>query len=359
MAKGLVHEMVQDYLRVAKEIGRSPTRDEYLASGRFSKRQLIHHFGSWLEFIQASGHQPSALARGKKDKDPLELRLQKYDWEKRLFRKFKEELSPYCNKFRNKEMSTRTIVSGSDFHDEYADKFAVQVFLDVCEMEQPDTICLDGDLVDFPEVSSFNKDPTRMNNMQGAIDWVLWLFAELRKRCPKSEIDYVLGNHELRLFKWVCANPGIAGLRAIQFQNLFECEKYGVNIICRQSFLIDKPKRAQNYIIYDNALVAFHGSSCAKHHASTLLGKFGMTGFSGHVHNRQVFSTKDLNGERFWVSLPTMANYELASEYIDDLDHWSNGFGVFHIDKKRVLEVPVVIIDGFAHYAGKFYRRRD
>jgi hypothetical protein len=149
----------------------------------------------------------------------------------------------------------------------------------------------------------------------------------------------------------------MAGLRNLQFNKLFECDKFSVNIVCRQSFLMEAPKKASNYYVFDDCLVAFHGSSCAKHHASTLLAKFGKTGFSGHVHNRQVFSFKDLNSERFWVSLPTMANYTLADEYIHDLDHWSNGFGKFYIDKKRVIEVPIVINDGFAMSSGKFYFR--
>lgn len=358
MGKSELHDIVADFKRVARELGRQPSRNEYREKGRYTHHAIDKEFGSWLEFLAAVGAKPSTLARGK-EKDPLEKKLAAYGNERKLIHKFESELKPYHGKFLNKHKADRVILSASDFHDEFCDKFALSVFLDVAKLSQPDTICLAGDMVDWPEVSRFDRDPSRVNNMQGAIDWVVDLFKELRSRCPNAEIFYILGNHELRLFKYLCAFPGMMGLRNIQFDQLFEAEKYGINLICRKSFLVDAPKKASNYYVFDDCLVAFHGAALSKYHAHVLLSRFGKSGFSGHVHNRQYASTKDLNSERFWVSLPTMANYELSKEYMEMPDNWCNGFSFFYIDKQRPLEVPVTFNNGFACWAGKIYRRLD
>ena len=74
-SKGLAHEIVQDYGLVYKELGRHPTRDEYLKVGKFTRLVIENCFGGWVAFLQASGIQYSK--KGKRDKQ--ETRRQYYD----------------------------------------------------------------------------------------------------------------------------------------------------------------------------------------------------------------------------------------------------------------------------------------
>lgn len=51
--KASAHEIAKDYWRVAQELGRSPTRAEYAASGIFPIEKIILVFGSWIELTRA------------------------------------------------------------------------------------------------------------------------------------------------------------------------------------------------------------------------------------------------------------------------------------------------------------------
>ena len=53
--KGLAHEIIQDYARVKQELGRHPTRDEYLKNGKYTRKVIDECFGNWTVFLHASG----------------------------------------------------------------------------------------------------------------------------------------------------------------------------------------------------------------------------------------------------------------------------------------------------------------
>ena len=56
--RGSAHEIAKDYWRVAQDLGRQPTRAEYLKSGKFTNEEIETVFGSWLKLTRAVSNPP-------------------------------------------------------------------------------------------------------------------------------------------------------------------------------------------------------------------------------------------------------------------------------------------------------------
>ena len=107
----------------------------------------------------------------------------------------------------------------------------VSGFLEFCKDEQPDIIVLNGDIVDFYELSSFDKNPQRLFNLQDEIDQCRNFLRKLRFVCKSSKIVYILGNHEDRLRKvlWKDAKS-LSSLRSLKFEELLGLEKLKIQL---------------------------------------------------------------------------------------------------------------------------------
>lgn len=62
MSKNIVHRLVQDLLRVQKELERYPTKNEYLERGKYGAI-IARYFGSWPTFLAAAKRQSQENAK--------------------------------------------------------------------------------------------------------------------------------------------------------------------------------------------------------------------------------------------------------------------------------------------------------
>lgn len=83
----------------------------------------------------------------------------------------------------------------SDIHFPYHDEKALKAVYNFLSNTHVDTIILNGDILDFYDVSSFDKDPDRINSLQKEIDMAQKFFKKLRSLAPKARIVFVKGNH--------------------------------------------------------------------------------------------------------------------------------------------------------------------
>lgn len=68
----------EDLQRVANELGRAPTADEYRGHGTYSPDVAIRHWGSWLDARSAAGLNGTKISPGKRvDRDDLIEELQR------------------------------------------------------------------------------------------------------------------------------------------------------------------------------------------------------------------------------------------------------------------------------------------
>jgi hypothetical protein len=331
--------ILKDLKKVAKELGKIPTKYEYYEHGEYTDHAVRKAFGTYGGAVQKAG-----IA----------------DFSDDIEDAFKKQLTPYVGKYEKKHKNFIRVVSSSDHHSLWLDPFCFGVKLDVCRRMQPDVIALVGDVFDFYRVSDFSKDPARHDTMQDEIDHVVEnIFAPLRKACPDSQIDFFIGNHEWRLFRYLCDHAtGLSSLRALQFATLFQLDKYKINLVARNSLVnMKKEKDAQNFKIYGGCYVLTHGRATGSNTAGKELKKYNMSGSSGHIHQYSSVSTRDLHGPKNWTSMGCMCVIESGGEYIPDLITWNQGFEIAHINTKTksVLKEYVHCIDGEAMVGGVYY----
>lgn len=355
-----------DYLKLWKRLRHEPTKLEYIKYGRYKIDVVEKHFGSFNALRKLYGEDEQTAPAFVKE---FENSLKKADASKSADCKISNEIIHWVDKYPAEpdDDEHHQLIVASDFHDEFMDPFAVSVFLDTCHKRQPKYICLAGDVMDFYELSNFNKNPSRMFKLQDQIDFVVNnIFAPLRERCPNSQIDYIIGNHEFRLIKFLMSNgQALSSLRCLSLGKLLELDKFKINMVAVSPFGQMDDGLMKNYKIYDDIYMVTHGTATSTAHAAKELNKWRLPGCSGHVHHRQKVvtmpvvaqSATHLNKEMDWISLGCMCKMSAGEEYIQDIVRWQQGFNIIHLFPKHGVHINeyIEIKDGVSVVNGQTY----
>lgn len=94
-------------------------------------------------------------------------------------------------------LDTKRLLVLSDIHVPYQDNDAVEAALEFGEKFAPDTILLNGDIIDFEAISRFARDP-RGPTLKEELASLKDMLTHIRQRFPKAAIKYRMGNHEER-----------------------------------------------------------------------------------------------------------------------------------------------------------------
>src|SRR6185503_13997294 len=133
----------------------------------------------------------------------------------------------------------------------FVDPLALRVFLDVARDVQPDTVVLNGDVVDFPQVSRFTHMPGAGSlSLQDEIDFTREkIVRRVREACPDAALLWVIGNHEHRLVRYLADTaPELASLRSLSWTSLLGVDEYGVEMCFGGNFMAPTQRqRADNY----------------------------------------------------------------------------------------------------------------
>lgn len=98
--------------------------------------------------------------------------------------------------------------------DPFHDPAAMDLFVDVCNIYQPDKITVLGDFLDFASFGRFAQEASFANTTQLSLDYAHQWLAKLRAACPDAEIIVIEGNHDKRMQNFVETNAVAAfGLR--------------------------------------------------------------------------------------------------------------------------------------------------
>lgn len=116
----------------------------------------------------------------------------------------------------------------SDIHFPYQDDKAIKAVYKFLEQHPVNTIILNGDILDFYDVSSFDKDPDRINSLQKEINMAEKFFSKLRKISPNSRIIFAKGNHCSRLERYLKKHPELYSLDALKLPNLLGLDKFNI-----------------------------------------------------------------------------------------------------------------------------------
>lgn len=359
--------LIADLLRVFEHPdnpfkGFAASRQRYRELGHYPEVLVSDFFGNHQEFLRAADlHDKRNTTRTKNNVARLHTAMQVAEFAKTHVLRWQNRYQKARGR-RNLE-----IVVASDLHSYFVDPFALDVLIESIEMVQPDVVVLNGDVVDFPQISRHRQLPGHFNlSLQGEIDFAREkILRRVRQAAPEAQIDFVLGNHEYRLVTYVADTaPQLASLRTLEFGPLFGLDEFEINLACRSNFLAPtkadrKKDRAENWHIIGGCFVATHGTSCARFAAAEQMRRFQMCGTSGHTHRPQVVTDNALGtGPLSWTSTPMMASFAVGRDYVAEPSAWNMGFGVFSVlpEKRLVCPSLVVVHEDWACFAGRQWR---
>ena len=362
--------LIEDLRRVYDHVdnpfrGFAASRKRYQELGHYDETLVHGFFGNHTEFLRAAGLadlRTTTKVRNRAARLHTHQRVAEFAEENVL--RFADRFLLAADKRDHLE-----ILIASDLHSHYCDPFALEVFLDVCAMVQPDVVCINGDGVDFPAFSRHRDLPGHFH--MTAWDECVWLrelFGRLRSTCPGAQIDFVVGNHEYRLANYLADTaPALASFPSLSFDQIFGLDDYAINLVCRSSFLAPTASARsrdvrENWVVYGDSYVATHGTSCAKFAAQVQLERFKMSGTSGHTHRPQLFHDNAFGtGPLSWMSTPMMASPAVGSDYMPDPTRWNGGFGHASVYPSRgyVSQELVLVHPGWAAFAGRSWTPTD
>lgn len=362
--------LVRDLHRVYKHpenpyAGWAASRKRYRELGHYPEIMVADLFGTHAEFERAAG------LREKRGTGKVKLAAARLSTEKEI-REYAEEhvlrsVGRWERKYRDRQGMKHVLV-GSDFHGQFVDPLALRVFLDVAADVQPDVVVLNGDVVDFPQVSRFTHMPGAGSlSLQDEIDYCREkIVRRVREAAPDAALLWVIGNHEQRLVRYLANTaPELASLRCLAWDDLMGVDEYGVEMVFGGSFMAprqrdraDAVRRRTHRVLYDS-LVVTHGVSIAGNAMKVELERWGISGTSGHTHRPGIY-TRPTAAQPYlsWTSTPMMAGFAVGKEYVDGPSGWTMGFALFTVDPATGVVVPhlVPVYEDFTSFCGRAWR---
>jgi len=350
-------------------------RNRYRQLGYYSTSLVDFIYGMWAEFRRQAGLDDTLHTKTVKRNVAKTARAQD------LARYADQHIRPWDGAYDklNKKKKKLTFLTGSDFHSHFCNPFALRVFLDINKSLKPDGIRLNGDVVDFPSLSTHRHFPGHFPmTVQGEIDWAKFkLFAPLRGDNPKADIKFLLGNHDIRLVTAMAdKGPMFASLDNISFAENFKLDDYKIGLVCRSNFLFQSAKQrerdiAQNWetLFSEDGRMLFtwvHGFLAGKDAPMKHARRFMTNGTNGHLHDRQEISVGSYaTGVVDWYQTPCMAHPKaVAAGYISgpvEFNAWSCGALVTTIDMEsgHVHNEAIKVGEEIATFRNKVWKIRS
>lgn len=249
-----------------------------------------------------------------------------------------------------------TAVVYTDTHLPHGDARALRIVAQITSELQPSLIANLGDLLDCYLLSTYQKDPSRLDSLQTEIDAARQHLATMRLLSPKSRFVLLEGNHEDRLRRvlWNLDGPArtLAHLTAFQ-QALTWPSLLGLNELGIEFFSTDQ-QAVRNIL---PGFILKHGNKVRAHSAFTAkaeMERYARSGLSGHTHRVGSFCITTDVGDEEWHELGCTCL--LKAEYGTDFN-WQQGFAVVTVSmdgEYRQVE-PIRIREGRAVFRGKTY----
>ena len=243
----------------------------------------------------------------------------------------------------------RCIVLG-DIHAPFHDPRALALALAIVEDVQPETIVLNGDIIDLYAVSRFNKDPSRALMLQDEIDQTREILQLIRDAAPSAHIVYVEGNHEARMRAYLISQAqSLSGLRSLTLESQLGLDELGIEYV---------PSRGRSAYWRYGAVTIGHFDKCSKHSAYTekaLVDDRRESIVQGHTHRGGTYY-KTLPSGEILSGVGSFCLCDTNPEYVTDPD-WAQGLVVLtkRTESNRFHTEAVPFIDHEALWNDTLY----
>lgn len=186
------HDLVAAAKTLALGLGRTPTRDEFIAPIRSGRFHIDRHFGSYAALLTAAGLDPARHSRDKIDNSIFQTSLS-------------EHLDKYEPRESVEEIYDR-IASISDIHWPFQSQRVVDKFYSFIDREKPKYVLIDGDAQDKYSHGRFPRShnvftPREEEDKSRALNEEFWRI--VKRLVPDAECVQMMGNHDVRPLKQV------------------------------------------------------------------------------------------------------------------------------------------------------------
>jgi hypothetical protein len=190
-------------------------------------------------------------------------------------------------------LNSTKVLFATDVHVPWHDPHAVELSMLIGEDYKPDLRVAGSDGLDFYKLSRFSKDPMRGKGVTLQDEIYQWQTMEQawNDACPSATVRYLLGNHEIRLRKYIWDQaPELASLEGLSFENVLGLDALGIEY---DDFSVE----TNNQEIMIGTLAIKHGSAARKHSGWSVKAELENEFYSvnvlvGHSHRAgQVFVT--------------------------------------------------------------------
>ncbi len=214
--------------------------------------------------------------------------------------------------------ATKKILILSDIHFPYHNAAALRTAIKHGLEQEVDCIILNGDILDFYALSDFSKDPSKPR-FREEIALGKWFLNELRLAFPKAQIYYKIGNHEMRLERYLKVKaPEIFDTDEFRLEILLEFAKHHVILIDKYTVI----KAGNLNIIHGHEYKGAGGTYPGKY----IYSKSKVNTICGHYHRSSTYLDKNMDGH-YHGGFSTGCLCELSPDYMP-YNEWVHGFAV-------------------------------
>ena len=224
-----------------------------------------------------------------------------------------------------------------DIHLPFHDLKSVKIALEDAKDKDCNTVILGGDIVDFYQLSVFDKVPNKsMFVHERELFWQLIDY--INSVLPNAKIIWIEGNHEYRFERYMlrkCAE--IYGVDDFSFENVFSLRELGVEWVSGKRFIT-----AGDLNIMHGHEVGITSSSVNP--ARGMYMKAVASTVFGHLHKTSEHNKPDLRGNVVTCySVGTLAQLHPQYRPIND---WNTGFALIEIHQDGFMVKNKKIVGG-------------
>lgn len=247
--------------------------------------------------------------------------------------------------------------------DPFHDRRALDIMLQVAEYAQPDYLIVNGDMLDFTELSDkFLSGPEFAQTIQPAINelaWWLGRFKQVIHNPQKTEFVFIGGNHEDRLPRILERNQkSILGIRRADDTSGYEVNSVphwlGLDSLDYQ-WRGDYPN--ERYWLNDNICISH--SEKDRTNIQTIIKEMVHLEIIGHVHRSfQHIKTIHLRDRVQYAGLVSFGALSRIDDRVPSKGNrqdWQQGGGLVHFSPNKPFELPPHLVSVFIHEGQAFY----
>lgn len=244
-------------------------------------------------------------------------------------------------------------VVGGECHVPYHDQKLLDLWFSFLGDFKPDRLVIIGDGFDCYQLSRFDKDPKRKNDLQRDIDIWVSILKEMASLAPTK--DYIEGNHEFRFRKYLISKAEeLSSLECLDVENLFHLKELGFQYHRSSS----PDKFVHNWIECGKDLWIGHFDKVNKYSAFTaknLVEEYHISIITGHTHRGGMYLSRDSKG--FLEGIENFCMCSLKPNYVK-YPNWQHGWTVVYkkINDSRFQIVPINVTNYAFFFGEKEYR---